>query len=328
MTPPELQAVHTRSTSSRRRRTIRDGVRRGQPVPARRLSSVHLQERPTTAKAGRRSPPAFPERSFARTVREDPKRKDLLYAGTETGVYYSLDGGAHWQPLQLNLPIVPITDLTVKDDDVIAATQGRSFWVLDDVTPLRETNAPTTTATRLFPPHEALRSRRGGFGRGAAGVGQNPPGGAIVTYSLDSAQDVTLEFLDPSWDADQERVQQGSQRPVRRAGAPPLRVGHALPRRSRDRRGHPPGRRQPARTDRGAGHLPGASEGRHAGIDAAVEDRRRFKEPGDGRGSGEAVRPPDRDSRQGVGDTRRRRTTSSSCARACPRRAAVRQSSG
>jgi photosystem II stability/assembly factor-like uncharacterized protein len=140
----------------------------------------------------------IPERSFARTVREDPKRKDLLYAGTETGVYYSLDGGAHWQPLQLNLPIVPITDLTIKGDDLIAATQGRSFWVLDDVTPLREMSTPTTTATRLFPPHEALRSRRGGFGRGASGIGQNPPGGAIVTYSLDSAQDVTLEFLDPA----------------------------------------------------------------------------------------------------------------------------------
>jgi photosystem II stability/assembly factor-like uncharacterized protein len=136
------------------------------------------------------------ERSFARTIREDPKQKDLLYAGTEGGVYYSHDGGAHWEPLQMNLPIVPITDLTVKNDDLIASTQGRAFWVLDDITPLRAA-APATT-TRLFPPRPAVRTRRAGFGRGAAGIGQNPPAGAIITYSLDAPADVTLEFIDPA----------------------------------------------------------------------------------------------------------------------------------
>ena len=140
----------------------------------------------------------IPERSFVRTVREDPARKDLLFAGTETGVYYSLDGGARWQSLQLNLPAVPITDLAIKDDDLVAATQGRSFWVLDDITPLHTIGAAmTTAAAHLFAPREAVRTRRAGFGRGAAGAGQNPPAGVVITYAINAARDVTLEFLDP-----------------------------------------------------------------------------------------------------------------------------------
>jgi photosystem II stability/assembly factor-like uncharacterized protein len=137
------------------------------------------------------------DRSFVRTVREDPTRKDLLFAGTETGVSYSLDGGARWQSLQLNLPVVPITDLTIKNGDLIAATQGRAFWILDDITPLRDTSdAVTTGAAYLFAPRDAVRTRRAGFGRDAAGIGRNPPAGAVVTYSLNAAQAVTLEFLD------------------------------------------------------------------------------------------------------------------------------------
>src|SRR5262249_54417352 len=89
-----------------------------------------------------------------------------------------------------------ITDLTIKDDDLIAATQGRSFWVLDDITPLHHTAEANGTSVRLFPPRDAVRTRRAGFGRGAAGVGQNPPAGAQVTYSLPTTQDVTLEVLD------------------------------------------------------------------------------------------------------------------------------------
>src|SRR5436190_4887757 len=139
----------------------------------------------------------IPERSFVRTVREDPKRRGLLFAGTETGVYYSTNDGAHWQSLQLNLPIVPITDLTIKDGDLIAATQGRAFWVLDDITPLHDmTDALISSSAHLFPPRDATRTRRAGFGRGPTGMGQNPPAGAIVTYSLGAVQDITLEFLD------------------------------------------------------------------------------------------------------------------------------------
>lgn len=143
-------------------------------------------------------PSGIPERSFVRTVREDPKRKGLLFAGTETGVYFSLNDGAQWQSLQLNLPIVPITDLTIRHDDLVAATQGRSFWVLDDITPLHAmTDAVMTSTAHLFPPRDAIRTRRSGFGRGTPGMGQNPPAGAIVTYSLGAAQPVTLEFVDP-----------------------------------------------------------------------------------------------------------------------------------
>ncbi|MCA1586984.1 MAG: glycosyl hydrolase, partial [Acidobacteria bacterium] len=113
----------------------------------------------------------IPERSFVRTIREDPKRKEL------------------------NLPVVPITDLAIRNDDLVASTQGRGFWILDDLTPLHASGDPTSPGTRLFPPRDAVRTRRG-FGRGGRGVGENPPGGAIITYSLESAQPVTLEFLD------------------------------------------------------------------------------------------------------------------------------------
>jgi hypothetical protein len=149
-------------------------------------------------KSWRQIASGMPERSFVRTVREDPARRDLLFAGTETGVYYSLDGGGQWQPLQLSLPVVPITDLAIKNDDLVAATQGRSFWILDDITPLHTmSDAVATAAAHLFPPREAIRARRAGFGRAPAGAGQNPPAGAVITYALGTSQDVTLEFLDP-----------------------------------------------------------------------------------------------------------------------------------
>jgi len=138
----------------------------------------------------------LPERSFVRTVREDPKRRSLLYAGTETGVYFSLDGGRRWQSLQLNLPIVPITDLTVKDNDLIASTQGRAFWILDDVTPLHDLGEAMTTTLHLVAPRDAVRARRGGFGRAPGGAGQNPAGGAVISYWLGRDQDVTLEVVD------------------------------------------------------------------------------------------------------------------------------------
>jgi photosystem II stability/assembly factor-like uncharacterized protein len=139
----------------------------------------------------------IPERAFVRTIREDPKRKGLLFAGTEAGVYFSRDGGLRWESLQLNLPFVPVTDLTIKDDDLIASTQGRAFWVLDDITPLRaSSDAVPSAGAQLFVPRDAIRSRRAGFGRGAVGVGENPPAGAIVTYALGAAQEVTIEILD------------------------------------------------------------------------------------------------------------------------------------
>ena len=147
--------------------------------------------------------------TFVRVVREDPARKGLLYAGTETGAYVSFDNGANWAPLQMNLPIVPIHDMTIKEDDLIVATHGRAFWVLDDLSPVRGA-ADFRTANRpvLFKPSDATRARiGGGFGGGRRGgggqnqpaepMGENPMSGAVVSYYLPSdANDVKLEYLD------------------------------------------------------------------------------------------------------------------------------------
>ena len=136
---------------------------------------------------------------FTRVVRSDRKRKGLLYAGTERGMYVSFDDGANWQTLQLNLPIVPITDLALKDDDLIAATQGRSFWVLDDVTPLQQWSAESAAKrAQLFPPRAAWRMP--GFANPRArGVGQNAPQGIVVNYwignDVKAGTPVKLAFL-------------------------------------------------------------------------------------------------------------------------------------
>jgi hypothetical protein len=144
-----------------------------------------------------------------RVVREDPVREGLLYAGTEFGLFISFDDGGHWQPFELNLPNVPVTDIKIHDNDLILATQGRSFWILDDVSPLRQFTASTaTTAAVLFKPRTAIRARlggRGGFGgggggRGAAASGQPqfPPNGADINYYLHGtpAASVAIDVLD------------------------------------------------------------------------------------------------------------------------------------
>jgi hypothetical protein len=144
----------------------------------------------------------LPSDRFVHAVREDPKRKGLLYAGTETGIFVSFDDGAHWQPLQLNLPATPVHDLTVKDDDLVIATHGRSFWILDDITPLRQFNPDVAgEAVHLYEPRVTYRpAGGGGFFRPRGAVGQNPPGGAILDYYLKSApgekDEITLEILD------------------------------------------------------------------------------------------------------------------------------------
>ena len=127
---------------------------------------------------------------FTRVIREDPGRKGLLYAGTETGVYVSFDDGARWQSLKLNLPVVPIHDLVVKDGDLVAATHGRSFWILDNVALLHQlTPAALTDAVRLFEPRTTVRYGRGaalaGSFAAAANVdGVNPPAGVVVPFYL------------------------------------------------------------------------------------------------------------------------------------------------
>jgi photosystem II stability/assembly factor-like uncharacterized protein len=143
----------------------------------------------------------IPEGAYVRSVREDPKRKGLLYAGTELGVYVSFDDGEHWQPLQLNLPVTPVHDLLVKDDDLVVATHGRSFWILDDVTPLRQIDGSATLpAVRLYRPQRAYRLHFPMDVNRRRPVGDNPPPGALIDYFLkvkpQPDEEITLEILD------------------------------------------------------------------------------------------------------------------------------------
>jgi photosystem II stability/assembly factor-like uncharacterized protein len=141
----------------------------------------------------------IPDGAYVHAVREDPKRKGMLYAGTELGVFVSFDDGAHWQPLQLNLPVSPIHDLVVKDDDLVVATHGRSFWVLDDIAPLRQANAQSAQAdTILYQPQTALRLHYPTEFDKHQPVGDNPPPGAIIDYYFKSApkDEVTLDIVD------------------------------------------------------------------------------------------------------------------------------------
>jgi len=132
----------------------------------------------------------LPENVFVRVVREDPARRGLLYAGTERGLFVSFDDGGSWTPFQRNLPPVPITDLQVKRDDLLVATQGRAFWILDDLTPLRSWSPSTAGETaRLFPPRPTERMRMGSESDEeerprARAAGQNAPGGVVVWYWL------------------------------------------------------------------------------------------------------------------------------------------------
>ena len=135
----------------------------------------------------------IPAEHFVRVVREDTERRGLLFAGTEFGLYVSFDDGGRWQSLQLDLPVTPITDMQVQPDagDLVVATQGRSFWVLDHLEPLRQmTDEVAAAELHLFDPEDALRMPGGSpfaalFGSGRSG--QNPPGGAVFYYTLGEA---------------------------------------------------------------------------------------------------------------------------------------------
>ncbi len=128
----------------------------------------------------------IPGDDYVHAVRVDPKRPGLLFAGTEKGMYVSFNDGAKWEPLQLNLPMAPVNDLIVKNDDLVVATHGRAFWILDDIGPLRQYNdsipqqqahlfTPTTTNETIFHPS---------FFGGQGNAGKNPPGGAVIYYWL------------------------------------------------------------------------------------------------------------------------------------------------
>jgi photosystem II stability/assembly factor-like uncharacterized protein len=136
---------------------------------------------------------------FTRALRADPKRKGLLYAGTERGVYISFNDGKNWKPFQLNLPIVPITDLAIKNDNLIAATQGRSFWMIDDLTPLHQLTAEAIKKeVILFKPQNSYRMG-GGRGRTSKTAGTNHPGGVAINYYIkekDATKVVALSIYD------------------------------------------------------------------------------------------------------------------------------------
>ena len=106
-----------------------------------------------------------------------------MYAGTENGIYISLDDGRNWQPFQLNLPTVPITDLTIRNNDLVASTQGRSFWILDDLTPLHQySNRIKKSKMHFFNPRPSYRVS--GSSSPSKTIGQNPPNGAVFHYYL------------------------------------------------------------------------------------------------------------------------------------------------
>ncbi len=120
----------------------------------------------------------IPDGSFVRAVREDPKKRGLLYAATENGVYVSFNDGAEWRSLKLNLPTTPVHDLVVKDNDLVVATHGRAFWILDDISPLRQfTDDVAKKDVHLYTPDAAYRIQAGAVWRASS----------IQTYRAESA---------------------------------------------------------------------------------------------------------------------------------------------
>jgi len=187
----------------------------------------------------------IPKDSPTRVVREDPDRVGLLYAGTEFGMFISFDNGGHWQPFQLNLPITPVTDIKVTHKDLQVATQGRSFYILDDITPLHQLKSASSTTPILFKPKEAVRTvQQGGGGDAierAVPSPTYPRPGALIDYYLPTAAegDVTLEILD----ATGKHIKTFSS--VEPPKAPPAEEG--------EEDGGPRRRQAPARLDKTAG---------------------------------------------------------------------------
>jgi photosystem II stability/assembly factor-like uncharacterized protein len=137
----------------------------------------------------------IPDGAYARTVREDPKRKGLLYAGTERGVYISFDAAASWKKLALDMPMVPITDLKVHNDDLLAATHGRGFWILDDLTPLQQLSAQVAGSNvYLYQPRDVINDQSFSTAK-IPGIGTNPnPGAGIKYYLSEVSEEDTLEL--------------------------------------------------------------------------------------------------------------------------------------
>jgi photosystem II stability/assembly factor-like uncharacterized protein len=143
----------------------------------------------------------LPEGAVVNAVREDPQKANLLFAATEVGVFVSFNAGDRWQPLQMNLPPTSVRDIVIHGDDLVAGTHGRSFWILDDITPLRQKTDIKPAEPFLFAPQQALRWRANRSTDTPLPpeepVGENPPDGAVIDYELPSAaSEVTLQILD------------------------------------------------------------------------------------------------------------------------------------
>ncbi|MFP4081826.1 MAG: VPS10 domain-containing protein [Candidatus Aminicenantes bacterium] len=140
----------------------------------------------------------IPYNTPTRVVREDPDRKGLLYAGTEFGMYASFDDGQNWQSLQLNLPMIPVTDIKVHHKDLVLSTEGRSFWILDDITPLHQLSKELERKPYLFKPRDIYRTNMAGGSNSYQPCGENPPNGAMIFYSFPEIPDeeVTLQIFD------------------------------------------------------------------------------------------------------------------------------------
>ena len=164
--------------------------------------------------------------NFVNAVREDPKQKGLLYAGTEFGIYVSFDDGGHWQPLQLNLPATSVRDLIVHGDDLVIATHGRSFWILDDITPLRQAAEHAKTHVPfLYQPETSIRVDNDGFPGTPLPpeepTAKNPPDGALLDYYLPAdAHSVELRIEN----ADRKQVRHVSSDIAPEATHPPLPI--------------------------------------------------------------------------------------------------------
>ena len=144
----------------------------------------------------------IPENFFTRVLRADPNRKELLYAGTESGVFISFDDGLSWNSFQINLPLVPITDMTIKDNNLVAATQGRSIWIIDDLTPLHQlNNLNHNTSFHLFKPLDSYRMGYSSWGGASSTSGKNHHNGVEVFFNINNKlieenSDISLEFID------------------------------------------------------------------------------------------------------------------------------------
>ena len=200
-----------RSVAARRQHRL---CRRGS-ASTRRLQAIHFQnDRPGQDWSAITN--GIPDGAYVHAVREDPKKRGLLYAGTELGVFVSFDDGAHWQPLQLNLPVSPIHDLVVKDDDLVVATHGRSFWVSrrPDAAAPGQRAISRKADMNLYQPQTAVRLHYPEEFDKRQPVGENPPPGAMINYYFKTApkDEVSLDILDASGKARQASFQQREKR--------------------------------------------------------------------------------------------------------------------